>query len=95
MIHEDVSFYTLTDSEIYAILRRVLAVTINTWQGECRTFYRSYLRSLSSIIIDLPGNAMYILYNVSYVTPTPSSTLILAQKNLNVYVHFIQNSKYI
>jgi len=59
MIHEDVSFYTLTDSEIYAILRRVLAVTINTWQGECRTFYRSYPRSLSSIITDLPGNAMY------------------------------------
>ena len=38
---------------------------------------------------------MYILYNVSYVTPSLGSTLILAWKNLDVYVHFIQNSKYI
>ena len=85
----------MTFFQIYARLRRVLAVGINCWQGECRTFYRSYLRSLSSIIIDLPGNAMYILYNVSYVTPSLGSTLILARKNLDVYVHFIQNSKYI
>ena len=48
-----------------------------------------------SIIIDLPGNAMYILYHVSYDTPSLGSTLILARKNLDVYVHFIQNSKYI
>ena len=49
----------MTDSKIYVRLRRVLAVAINTWQGKCRTFYRSYPRSLSSIITDLPGNAMY------------------------------------
>jgi len=32
--------------------------------------------------------------NVLNDTPTPSSTLSLAQKNLNVYVHFIQIAKY-
>ena len=37
---------------------------------------------------------MYILYNVSYDTPSLGSTLILAQENLDVYVHFIQIAKY-
>ena len=41
---------TLTDSEIYAILRRVAILKNIIWQGECRTFYRSYLRSLIFII---------------------------------------------
>ena len=55
MIHEDVSFYTLTDSEIYAILRRVLAVEINCRQGECRLF--------SWEVIPL---TLYLNFNISW-----------------------------
>ena len=38
LIHCNVSFYTLTFSRIYVNIRRVLAVRINLWQGECRRF---------------------------------------------------------